>query len=164
MMVEDVAKHFNVPVYRTKVGEANVVEGIFKYNAVIGGEGNGGVILPDINPTRDSLVGAALITQLAVSGKLEHILSHLGDYTMLKGKMPRKGDFNPGDVIAEFPDRVESNTIDGAYIRFDSAWIHMRPSNTEPIIRIYVEADSEKRARELMDRALAVLKNLQGEA
>lgn len=163
MMVEDVARHFNVPVYRTKVGEANVVEGIFKYNAVIGGEGNGGVILPDINPTRDSLVGAALITQLAVSGELEHILSHLGNYTMLKGKMPRKGDFNPEDVIAEFPDSVESNTIDGAYIRFDSAWIHMRPSNTEPIVRIYVEADSGKRARELMNRALAVLKKLQGE-
>ncbi len=160
MMVEDVANRFGVPVFRTKVGEANVVAGVFEHDAVIGGEGNGGVILPDVNPTRDSLVGTALILDLAAKGRLNEVVEQLPTYTMLKSKFRRADGFDPEKVLDMFPQATETSTIDGAYVRLDRAWIHMRPSNTEPVIRIYVEADSEIRARELLDQAHQALLKL----
>ncbi len=157
MMIEDVARHFNVPVYRTKVGEANVLQKMLEYNAIVGGEGNGGVIMPFINPTRDSLVGTIFILDLAARGVIYDVLNHLGNYTMIKTKVPRRGEFNPEAIIEMFPNAVDSNTEDGAYIRFDDAWLQIRPSNTEPIIRIYLEARNEKRANELWRKAKKAL-------
>ncbi len=160
MMIEDVARHFGVEVARTKVGEANVVDGIIRHEAVIGGEGNGGVILPDVNPTRDSLVGAALILTLAAHGELEKALSSIGSYTLLKTKVKLQGEFDAQKLAEHFDDAEKFDFSDGIYIRFSDAWLHIRPSNTEPVVRIYAEAKDLNAAKKLIERAESALKNL----
>ena len=153
--VADVAKKFDCPVFLTKIGEVNVTDAMQLHRAVIGGEGNGGVIYPRINFARDSLVGIALVLHLlAESGKsVTELLSDIPRYTLVKEKMAC-----PSDRIAtvlrtvrqEFADQ-QMDTRDGVKVITSDGWLLVRGSNTEPIIRVVAEAKSEERAREMVD-------------
>jgi phosphomannomutase len=154
--VEDVAKRFDCPVFLTKIGEVNVTDAMQLHNAVIGGEGNGGVIYPRINFARDSLVGIALVLHLlAESGKsVTELLETVPRYHIVKDKMTCPSDRISGvlrmvrEQFAEFP----MDTRDGVKVITKDGWFLVRGSNTEPIIRIVAEAKSEERAREIIDR------------
>ena len=153
--VEDVAKKYECNLYRTPVGEINVVEGMKKYNAVIGGEGSGGVIYPELHYGRDALVGIAFTLQyLAERNKnLSEIKRELPSYFILKDKFETK-NFHPDGLIEKFKTEFQQekmNEEDGLRIDFDDHWIHLRKSNTEPIIRLIVEASDAELAKKLMD-------------
>ena len=163
MMVDDVAKTFGVAVIRTKIGEANVVEGMMKNKCAAGGEGNGGVIYPAVSTVRDGLLGMALICELMASTQrtVMQCASRWPNYSIVKDKIPVSGD--PRKVIALLTEgfsraspegRPAGDTIDtqdGLKIITADGWVHVRPSNTEPIIRCYAEALTQKRARDLAD-------------
>ena len=154
--VEDVAKIFGCPVFLTKIGEVNVTDAMQQHNAVIGGEGNGGVIYPRINFARDSLVGMALVLHLlAESGKsVTELLQTVPRYHIVKDKMTCPSDRVSTvlrmvrEQFAEFP----MDTRDGVKVMTKDGWFLVRGSNTEPIIRIVAEAKTEERAREIIDR------------
>ncbi|MGC8771304.1 MAG: phosphoglucosamine mutase [Brevinematia bacterium] len=149
MMCDVIASNCGCKCYRTKVGEANVVEGIKKYNAVIGGEGNGGVIYPEINIARDSLTGIALILEmLALSNrKISEISMEVPVFVMKKETLSKNWELLYNKLDNFFTTNfIDINRDDGLWGRFEDAngWIHLRPSNTEPIIRIIGEAENEK--------------------
>ena len=154
--VEDVAKRFGCPVFLTKIGEVNVTDAMQQHHAVIGGEGNGGVIYPRINFARDSLVGIALVLHLlAESGKsVTELLETIPRYHIVKDKMTCPSDRISTvlrmvrEQFAEFP----LDTRDGVKVITKDGWFLVRGSNTEPIIRIVAEAKSEERARELVSK------------
>jgi phosphomannomutase len=170
-MVNDVAVAFGANVVRTAVGEANVVAGMKASGAIIGGEGNGGVILPEVCWVRDSLTAMALILDLIVSRmnepthssrvSLSAIIKELPHYVMLK----RTFDLQPlggSAAVAPALDRVirqfataKLNSTDGVRLDFDDGWVHLRPSNTEPIIRLIAEAKTEARTLELINQVAA---------
>jgi phosphomannomutase len=136
------------------VGEVNVVEKMKETKAVIGGEGNGGIIYPELHYGRDALVGIALfLTSLSKSGKTCTALRmSFPNYIISKNKVDLTKDINADDVLDKIKEKYkkfEINTIDGVRIDFDEEWIHLRKSNTEPIIRIYAESKSETTARNL---------------
>lgn len=152
--LEEVAKKFNCPIYWTKIGEVNVTDKMKQQNAVIGGEGNGGVIFPRINFARDSLVGMALTLHLlAGSGKtVTQLLESLPRYSIVKEKMACPSQRIP-DVLrmlrAEFGE-FPMDTRDGIKVMLPDGWFLVRSSNTEPIIRIVAEAKSEDQAKEIV--------------
>lgn len=136
------------------VGEVNVVEKMKETKAVIGGEGNGGIIYPDLHYGRDALVGIALfLSSLAKSGKTCTALRMtFPNYIISKNKVDLTKDIDPDIVLEKIKDKYKKfpiNTVDGVRIDFDEEWIHLRKSNTEPIIRIYAESKSETTARNL---------------
>jgi phosphomannomutase len=159
--VVDVAKKFDCPVFLTKIGEVNVTDAMQQQNAVIGGEGNGGVIYPRINFARDSLVGIALVLHLlAESGKsVTELLKDIPRYSIVKEKMAC-----PSDRIAtalrlvrqEFAS-LPMDTRDGVKVTMPDGWVLVRGSNTEPIIRIVAEAKSEERARAMVSRVAKLI-------
>jgi len=160
-MCEDIAESCGKQIHRTKVGEANVVEKILQIDSIIGGEGNGGVIYPRVHPCRDSLVGIALILEfIARENKTtSRVASNLPDYTMKKDKFTFTGSLDKlfRKLKNEFH-HVDINTKDG--VRFDwpdSSWIHIRASNTEPVIRIIGEAKTEKEIDALFDKVRLTL-------
>lgn len=147
------------------VGEVNVVEMMKKTNAVIGGEGNGGVILPDLHYGRDALAGIALfLSLLAKSGKSCSMLrATYPDYFISKNKI----ELTPETDVTEILERIREkyskhpvNTIDGVKIEFDKEWVHLRRSNTEPIIRIYSESQSLTTANNLAGKIIADIKDI----
>ena len=142
--VDDIVKYYNCELTKTKVGEINVADKMRDIGAVIGGEGNGGVILPDIHLGRDAPVAAALTLQyLAEQGtSLTELKQSLPQYYILKDKAPL-GEVDPDDVIAYLGKQNQDKQLDyldGLRIDRPDAWIHLRKSNTEPIMRIIVEA------------------------
>jgi phosphomannomutase len=157
--MDDVARMFDCQFHRAKIGEANVTELMQQVDAVIGGEGNGGVIYPRINYCRDSQVGMALILHLlAETGRtVTGLLSDLPRYQMIKEKLEC-----PSDKISavlkmirrEYADQ-SLDLRDGVKVNFADGWLHVRGSNTEPIIRLVVEAQNEARARVLLDHVFA---------
>ncbi|HEX5876185.1 MAG TPA: hypothetical protein VFY60_16160, partial [Pyrinomonadaceae bacterium] len=158
--VEDIAKRFGCPVFLTKIGEVNVTDAMRQHNAVIGGEGNGGVIYPRINFARDSLTGMALVLHLlAESGKsVTELLETVPRYSIVKEKMACPSDRISAVlrmVRREFAE-FQMDTRDGVKVIQPDGWMLVRGSNTEPIIRIVAEARSEPQARRmittLMDR------------
>jgi phosphomannomutase len=154
--IEDVAARHGQQVHRSAVGEINVVKKMQEVGAVLGGEGNGGVILPDLHHGRDALVGVAMILQhLAETGKsLSEVVSELPRYAMAKNKAPL-GDMSPDEALAGIAEKYRNERIDtrdGVKIDFDNGWVHMRKSNTEPIVRIYSEGRTGDEAAELADR------------
>ncbi|MGB9824830.1 MAG: phosphoglucosamine mutase [Candidatus Hydrothermia bacterium] len=155
MMIEDIARIFKVNVHRSPVGEANVVSLIKEKNAVFGGEGNGGVIFPEINPARDSLTGIALILSLMAEDEINEVLSKIPKYFMVKKRIEWNGELPQQKLKAEFKN-FDFNELDGIYFRRRKEWVHIRKSNTEPIVRIYAEAESEGDALKLVARALKV--------
>ena len=152
---EDIAKKYDQECHRSAVGEINVVKKMQEVDAVIGGEGNGGVINPDLHYGRDALVGTAMILQLLAERDLSasEYRSSLPDYFMKKSKVQLEGI--DGDAALEktkelFADR-NPDTTDGVKIDFEEGWVHLRKSNTEPIIRIYSEGTTPEKAEELAE-------------
>jgi len=143
-MIDDIAARHGGRVVRTPVGEANVVQAMLASGATIGGEGNGGVIDPRIVPGRDSLVGMAYVLQLMAStGKtVSQLVAELPRYEIVKTKFEcRREDANRAvEAVKKAFASEKVDTQDGVRIDWDRAWVHARPSNTEPIMRIIAEA------------------------
>jgi phosphomannomutase len=164
--IDDVAAEFGQRVYRAPVGEINVVKKMQEVSAVLGGEGNGGVILPDLHYGRDALVGVAIVLQhLTNEGTtLSALRDRLPRYTLSKNKKPI-GDQDPDALLTSLARRYrrhDTDTSDGLKINFEDEWVHLRKSNTEPIIRIYTEARSGERAAALAERFMAELTKAAG--
>ncbi len=162
--VEDVAKQFGCKVFRSPVGEANVVKMMKEVNAVIGGEGSGGVIYPELHYGRDALVGIALTLQHLVDENctISKLKEKLPQYFITKKKI-ELGDTSPDEIInlliQKYLDQ-NLNTDDGLRIDFPDHWVHLRKSNTEPIIRIIVEASDETYAEKYAEKYLNEIKDL----
>ncbi|MGQ9631833.1 MAG: phosphoglucosamine mutase [bacterium] len=154
-VVEDVARSLGEKIVYAKIGEINVVEAMKRTEATIGGEGNGGVILPDVHYGRDSLVGIALILQLLAESQksISQIAASLPRYHIVKRKVdcPSSKIFPILKEIREKYAKERLNLIDGVRIDREDSWIHIRPSNTEPVMRIVAEAKTEEEASRLCD-------------
>ena len=145
------------------VGEVNVVEMMKKTNAIIGGEGNGGIILPDSHYGRDAIVGIVLFLSLLAEKKISvsSLKSTYPLYFMSKKKIDLNSNIDLDGLLATIEKKYENeslNTIDGVKIDFQDSWVHLRKSNTEPIIRIYAEATSQDEADVLANRFITELK------
>lgn len=163
--LRDVAMTHDSQYFASAVGEVNVVNLMKEKNAVIGGEGNGGIIYPDLHYGRDSLVGAALfLTHLAKEGKtVSELRAGYPAYFMGKKKI----ELTPGIDVDALLTKMEKeyqneevSVVDGVKIDFKENWVHLRKSNTEPIIRIYTEAKSQEEADRLGDEMIAKIKTL----
>jgi len=154
-MVDDVAARFDSKVVRTKVGEVNVAEAVIEHRAVVGGEGNGGIIDPTICPIRDSLAGIARILEyLAETGRpISELAAELDRYCIRKIKLECTAD--QARAVLERAQEVyadqQVNTLDGVRIDWPDRWVQVRPSGTEPIIRIIAEARTASEADRLCD-------------
>ena len=152
--LRDVTEKHGCTYNASAVGEVNVVNLMKETNAVIGGEGNGGIIYPESHYGRDALVGIGLfLTHLAQSGtKMSQLKNNYPNYTISKNKIQLEEGMDVDgilkDIQSEFPNN-EIDTQDGVKIYFEKEWVHLRKSNTEPIIRIYSESESEDKANEL---------------
>lgn len=147
------------------VGEVNVVEAMKETNAIIGGEGNGGIILPELHYGRDALVGIALfLTHLAKFGKsASRLRATYPSYHISKNKIELTPQIDVDNVLEQIKEQYASrpiNTIDGVKIEFDNEWVHLRKSNTEPIIRIYSESSSEATAEHLAKKLIEDIKEI----
>lgn len=147
------------------VGEINVVEKMKKINAVIGGEGNGGIIYPELHYGRDALVGVALFLSLLSESplKVSELRATYPNYSMSKAKISLSEDLDFDLIIKEIESKYSEHnpiTIDGLKIEFESSWVHLRKSNTEPIVRVYTEAKSEKESEELANRFLREIQEI----
>lgn len=159
-MIDDVAARFGAPVLRTPVGEANVARAMLDHAAVVGGEGNGGVIDPRISPVRDSLSAMSLVMQLmAATGKsVSALVEDLPRYVIVKRKFEADPPHTAAAVAAvasAFADR-RPNLTDGVRVDLPEGWVHLRGSNTEPIVRIIAEARDEASAASLIERVRRV--------
>ncbi len=159
--IEDVAAQYGQQVFRSAVGEINVVEEMKRRGAVLGGEGNGGVILPALHYGRDALVGVAFTLQhLATEGvSLSELRSRMPVYHIVKMKTDI-GDRDADALLGQMARRYSGarvSTVDGVKVDLDEGWVHMRKSNTEPIIRVYAEAGARDVAAELGQRFMAEL-------
>jgi phosphomannomutase len=147
------------------VGEVNVVTKMKETNAIIGGEGNGGIILPELHYGRDALVGIALfLTHLAKTGlAMSRLRNSYPSYFISKNKIELTPDIDTDQVLVQMQQRYAKqpvNTIDGVKIEFGKEWVHLRKSNTEPIIRIYAESDSNATADHLAQKIIADIKEI----
>lgn len=145
------------------VGEVNVVNKMKETQAVIGGEGNGGIIVPDLHYGRDALIGIALfLTHLAKSKKsIKQLRNTYPEYFISKNKIELKQDVNVNEIFEKIKAKYKSNPInteDGLKIEFENDWVHLRTSNTEPIIRIYAESNFETTANNI---AMKLIKDIQ---
>jgi len=163
-LLEDVAAEADVPLYRAAVGEINVARRMQEAGAVIGGEGNGGVILPDVHLTRDSAVAAALVLQMLLESgtSVAELVSRYPRYAIVKDKLPR----DSGSLESAF-ERLEArlgapelDRQDGLRLAWPSErrWVHLRASGTEPILRIIAEAPDDSSARTLVEQTRQALK------
>mgnify|MGYP001560806056 FL=1 len=147
------------------VGEVNVVNEMKRTNAVLGGEGNGGIILPELHYGRDALVGIALaLTHLAKSGKtMSELRAGYPEYYMAKQKIELVPGLDVDGILASIAERYsneELSTIDGVKITWSDRWVHLRKSNTEPIVRIYTEAPSVDEATRLGQNFMDIIASL----
>ncbi len=160
-VIDAIAQRHGAEVSRTPVGEAHVVAAMLASHAVIGGEGNGGVIYPALHPGRDGMLGMALILQLLAERKVtpSELIGQLPPFTIVKEKAPKKGDFSKeriSHLIQQAkPDRMD--TRDGVKAVFPDGWFHLRVSNTEGIVRIIAEAPSREKVDRLLDTARRIL-------
>src|SRR5207245_3858219 len=150
---EDIARQFGCPCHRTAVGEANVVDKMRDAAAVIGGEGNGGVIDPRVGWVRDPFIGMGLILNLmADTGKkLSELVNELPAYHIVKEKYEVPRERLPKltqDLLARWPE-AKVNRLDGLRLDCDDRWLHVRRSNTEPIVRVIAEAPQQAAAEQL---------------
>lgn len=158
LVVEDAAVAAGARFVRAPVGEANVARAIVAEGAVVGGEGNGGVILPKLHVGRDAPLGAALILQrLVASGQRPgELVAAAPRYVIVKAKAPRGGDLAAqyAALRVAFPDAAADDR-DGLRLAWPDRWVHVRPSGTEPIVRIIAEAPTATLANDLVARARA---------
>ncbi len=160
-LIENIAKRYNATTHYTTIGESNVTQGIRKHNAIVGGEGNGGVIYPKVGWGRDSLVGIVLALKHLIHSKktVSEIISSYPKYIIVRDKF----NVHSTNEIAPFLEKVKNHfkndhidTQDGVKVTFNNSWVHTRPSNTEPIIRVFAEAPTKENAYELIQK----IKNL----
>ncbi|MDZ7604629.1 MAG: phosphoglucosamine mutase [Cyclobacteriaceae bacterium] len=147
------------------VGEVNVVQKMKETNAIIGGEGNGGIIYPKLHYGRDALVGIALfLSQLAKTGKsISFLRQQYPNYYISKNKIELTPDVDVDAILAAIENKYKNNqinTIDGVKIDFENEWIHLRKSNTEPIIRIYAESETMATAEHLANKIISDIREL----
>ena len=163
--LRDIVHRYGVTYTAAAVGEVNVVTEMKRTEAIIGGEGNGGIIYPELHYGRDALVGVALfLSLLAEKGiSVKQLRESYPAYFMSKNKIQLTEHINPDHILNEMEKKYageQITTIDGLKIDFPESWIHLRKSNTEPIIRIYTEAKSQKEADELATRFIEEIKTL----
>ncbi len=160
--LRDVTEKYGCTYYASAVGEVNVVTMMKNQEAVIGGEGNGGIIVPDLHYGRDALIGIALfLTHLAKTKMTSSALrASYPAYFMSKKKMDLNGNISLDKIFTTLEAKFGQypiNKVDGFKIDFENAWVHLRSSNTEPIIRIYTEAPSQVEADKLADEIIAII-------
>lgn len=163
--LRDVTENAGGEYSAAAVGEVNVVNKMKEVNAVIGGEGNGGVIYPELHYGRDALAGIALfLTHLAKFGKQVSLLrSSYPGYFISKNKITLTPEMDIDALLLKVEEKYKNqpySTIDGLKIEFDKQWVHLRRSNTEPIIRIYSESESETAANGLANKIIADIKDI----
>ena len=163
--LRDVTEAAGGKYYASAVGEVNVVDMMKSRNAVIGGEGNGGVIVPELHYGRDALAGIALfLSHLAKFGKSCSMLrAKYPDYHISKNKIELTADIDVDKILIAIRDKYKKqpiNDIDGIKIEFDKEWVHLRKSNTEPIIRIYSESQSATTAENLAEKIISDIKDI----
>jgi len=157
--LRDVTEKHGGQYYPSAVGEVNVVNKMKAMNAVIGGEGNGGIIVPDLHYGRDALIGIALfLTHLAKSEKsIKQLRNTYPDYFMSKNKITLENNIDVKGIFEKIKIKYKNqpiNSEDGLKIEFDTDWVHLRTSNTEPIIRIYAESNFETTADNIAKRLM----------
>ena len=163
--LRDITKKYHMEYFTSAVGEVNVVDMMKKKNAVIGGEGNGGVIYPELHYGRDALLGIALfLTHLAKSKcSCSKLRSKYPDYFISKNKIEAGTDVDIYKILEQIIEKYKNhpvNTTDGVRIDINEGWVHLRRSNTEPIIRIYAESDSMSKAETLAKKLLGDIREL----
>ena len=163
--LRDITEKHGGIYYTSAVGEVNVVSKMKEKNAIIGGEGNGGIIYPESHYGRDSLVGVALFLTLLAKKKMK--TSELRDsypkYVISKNKIQLTPEIDVDKILIAMAEKYKNeniNTIDGVKIDFPTEWVHLRKSNTEPIIRIYAESNSQEGADRLANRIIEEIKEL----
>lgn len=163
--LRDVTEAKNQQYFASAVGEVNVVEMMKKYNAVIGGEGNGGIIYPAIHYGRDALVGIALFLTLLAKSKMtcSQLRATYPNYEISKNKMELTKDMNVDSILEQMAEKYkdyEVSTIDGVKINIEKEWVHLRKSNTEPIIRVYSESKDLDSANKLAQKIINEIKEI----
>jgi len=158
-MIDEVAARHRTSVVRTPVGEANVVAAMKRHKAKIGGEGNGGIILPELNYARDASAGMALILQLMAERDLplSQIAAELPKYHMIKTTLTVKDPKKFLAGTAKLFSRCRVDKSDGMKFIWPEAWVHVRASGTEPIVRVIAEAADERTAGDMINRAKSIL-------
>ena len=163
--LRDITENRGLVYSAAAVGEVNVVTKMKETNAIIGGEGNGGIIYPELHYGRDSLVGIALFLSLLAHKKMK--VSELRDsyptYTISKNKIELTPEINVDNILAEMAKKYASyevDTIDGVKIYIEKEWVHLRKSNTEPIIRIYSESETAEKANLFAERIISEIRNM----
>ena len=154
---DDIAAQFNANLIHTRIGEINVTEKILANNAIIGGEGNGGVIVPAVHPCRDSFIGMGIILEMLARNKttVSGLMSEVPRYEVVKKKFEMSAS-DANKLVRrlkkmKWDDDISITTIDGVRIDWKDKWALVRPSNTEPVVRIMTEAKDKKTAEELID-------------
>ena len=163
--LRDIAQKYGVTYSASAVGEVNVVTEMKRVEAIIGGEGNGGIIYPELHYGRDALVGVALFLSLLAErgGSVQQLRESYPAYFMSKNKIQLTEQINPDQILKAMEQKYayeQTTTIDGLKIDFTDSWVHLRKSNTEPIIRIYTEAKSQKEADALAQRFIEEMRAL----
>lgn len=163
--LRDITEKNGCTYFASAVGEVNVVEKMKQENAVIGGEGNGGIIVPDLHYGRDALIGIALFLTHLAKTKLSAaaLKASLPAYYMSKKKMELVASISLEKIYTGLEKQFSTytiNKIDGMKIDFENKWVHLRPSNTEPIIRIYTEAPTQLEADELADNIISIIHSI----
>jgi phosphomannomutase len=161
--LKELTESFGGIYYATAVGEVNVVTGMKLNGAVIGGEGNGGVIYPELHYGRDALAGIALFLSHLAQNKVKcsELRARYPDYFLSKSKLQLSPDTDTDDLLASIKNEYSDypvNDIDGIRIDFPEGWVHLRKSNTEPVIRIYAEANTREEANLLTDNIMQKIK------
>lgn len=161
----DVTKRYGGDYFASAVGEVNVVNLMKSQHAVIGGEGNGGVILPDLHYGRDALVGIALMLNLLAERQVSMtaLRSSYPAYHIVKNKIQLTAEMDIDhilNVVAETYADEKLNTVDGLKIDFEDGWVHLRKSNTEPIIRVYAESTSKESANQKVNLVMETINTL----
>lgn len=163
--LRDITEKVGQEYHASAVGEVNVVAKMKEVNAVIGGEGNGGIIYPELHYGRDALVGIALfLTHLAQFGRpISQLKGQYPKYQISKNKITLTPEIDVDKVLEKIQEKYKANpinTIDGVKIEFDNTWVHLRKSNTEPIIRIYSEADTLPTADNIAKKIMEDIKDI----
>lgn len=167
--LKDVTEKRGGEYFAAAVGEVNVVEKMKEVKAVIGGEGNGGIIVPELHYGRDALAGIALfLSHLAIYGKSASMLkSTYPSYHISKNKIELTPEIDVDEILEHLKDKYKKqpiNVIDGVKIEFDKEWVQLRKSNTEPIIRIFAESESEATAEHLANKIIMDIKEFMSDS
>jgi len=163
--LRDITEGYGYSYFPSAVGEVNVVSTMKEQQCVIGGEGNGGIIYPELHYGRDALVGIALfLTQLAESGlTCSELRKSYPEYFISKNKITLPGHVDADQLLSSFEEKYAAydvNTVDGVKVDMPEGWVHLRKSNTEPIIRLYAEAKSSEEANRIAKEAMETINQL----